>query len=283
MHIDPTRLFRTDKPRSIVVLDAEVQYDYGVHRRYQASERWLPDDAMTLSRRQARADPRVTPRWPCQRIVALSYLVMSDGGDGLRPVRMTTCGAPEQNEVEIVRTFFDDMERLGAVQLVTWNGFGSDLPHLLLAAAAAGLRLPTCLAKLHAPWQRDNRVHLDLMSEMCGGANRVHLAEIAAKLDIPVKLTCRPDLVSRLMEQGKWSSVKAVVEGDVLSTALVLMRWQHLLGGSVSILEIAQRLTSFVNEHCGHRAYAPDWTRYRDRVLHDVVNSETAKRDALAM
>lgn len=283
MHIDPVRLFKADTPNTIVILDAEVQYDHDVHRRYQASERWSPEDARGLDRREARGDPRITPRWACQRIVALSWLVMSQGDDGLRPVRMHTCGAPEQDEAGIVRTFFADMERLTAVQLVTWNGFGSDLPHLLLAAAATGLRLPTCLAKLHAPWPRGSGAHIDLMAEMCGGADRVHLAEIAAKLDIPVKLTCRPDLVSKLMEQGKWSSVKAVVEGDVLTTAMVLMRWRHLSGGSVSILEMTQRLASFVAGHCGHRAYATDWIRFGERMLHDVMVSETAKLNALAM
>ncbi len=40
---------------------------------------------------------------------------------------------------------------------------------------------------------------------------------------------------------------------------MLLMRWRHLLGGSVSTLEATQRLTSFVSEHLSHRPYAADW------------------------
>ena len=119
------------------------------------------------------------------------------------------------------------------------------------------------------------------MSEMCGGAKSAHLAEVAAKLGVPAKITCRPDQVSKLMDQGKWSSVKAVAEGDVLSTLMLLMRWRHLLGGSVSALEATQRLTSFVSEHLSHRPYAADWERYGAEALRQAFTLEAAKAEEL--
>lgn len=282
MYLDPARIWKTDKPSYVVVLDAETRYDHAVHGRYLAAERCTPADLADLHPRDRRHDPRATPRWPCRQIVALSWLVLTDGDDGLRPVRMETRGCPETDEAGIVGAFLADMDRLQHVQLTTWGGFHADVPQILLAAAAAGLRLPTSLAGLHSPWRREASGHCDLMTEMCAGARPPHLAEVAAKIGVPAKLTCRPDLVSGLMDQGKWSSVKAVAEGDVLTTCMLLMRWRHLLGGTVSTLEAAQRLTRFVAEHCGHRPYAADWQKYGDDIVAAALASETQKLGAIA-
>ncbi len=277
MHIDPARIWKTDTPGYVVVLDAECRYDHQVHGRYLAAERCTPSDIADLHPRDRRHDPRVTPRWPCQQIVALSWLVLTDGDDGLRPIRMETRGCPEQDEAGIVAAFLADMAQLGRVQLTTWGGFHADLPQILLAAAAAGLRLPPSLTALLSPWRREASRHCDLMTEMCAGAKSPHLAEVAAKLGVPAKLTCRPDQVSRLMDQGKWSSVKAVAEGDVLTTTMLLMRWRHLLGGSVSTLDATRRLTAFIAEHCAHRPYAADWRRYGDEIMRDAFAREIAR------
>lgn len=282
MHHDLTSLWKSNTPRFVVVLDAELAYDHEAHARYQAAERFLPADATHLSPREMRTDPRVTPRWPCHRITTLSWLVMTEAEDGLRPVRLETRGLPEQDEAAVLKALFADMEQLGRAQLVTWGGFHSDLPQILIGAMDAGLRLPASLAGLLSPWRRDVSGHVDLCTEMCGGAAPAHLAEVAARLGIPAKLTSRPDLVSQLMQHGKWSAVRSVCEGDVLTTAALLMRWRHLTGGTTSVLEATRRLTGFVAEHCAHRSYAADWGHFGDRVLHDVIAAETLKRELLA-
>jgi hypothetical protein len=281
MHINTTPLWKA-APRFTVVIDAEVRYDHAAHSRYQSAERFLPGDAALLSLQQQRSDPRVTPRWPCHRIVALSWLVMTQCEDGLRPVRLETRGMPEQDEPAALKALFHDVEQLGDAELVSWGGFNSDLPQILLGAMDAGLRLPRPLVGLLSPWKRGASGHVDLMSEVCGGANPVHLAEVAARLDLPAKLTCRPDLVSRLMDYGKWASVKAVCEGDVLTTAAILMRRNHLAGGSASVLEATQRLANFIAEHCGHRPYAADWIRHGEDALRTAFAVEAAKLDTLA-
>lgn len=282
MHHDLTSLWKSNTPRFVVVLDAELAYDHEAHARYQAAERFLPTDAAHLSPREMRTDPRVTPRWPCHRITTLSWLVMTEAADGLRPVRLETRGLPEQDEAAVLKAFFADMEQLGRAHLVTWGGFHSDLPQILIGAVDAGLRLPASLAGLLSPWRRHISGHVDLCTEMCGGAAPAHLAEVAARLGIPAKLTCRPDLVSQLMQHGKWSAIRSVCEGDVLTTAALLMRWRHLTGGTTSVLEATRRLTGFVAEHCAHRSYAADWGRFGDRVLHDVIATETHKQELLA-
>lgn len=277
MHMDPNRIFKAPSPNVFVVLDAETRNDHEVHERYLAVERVTDNDGPPLSGRIAASDPRIFPRWPCQQIRVLSWLVMTEAEDGLRPVRMETRGAPEHDEAGIVESFFNDMASYSAVTLVTYNGFGSDVPRLLLAAAAAGHRLPASLAKLHAPWPRGRDAHIDLMTEVCGGAERVHLAEIAAKLGIPAKTTCHPDRIHELMARGKWSSVKAVAEGDVLTTGLLLMRWRALLGGSTSSLEATQRMSSFVANRLSHRPYAAVWQRYGEDALRHAFARETRK------
>ena len=278
MHHDLTPLWKSDTPRFVVVLDAERAYDYEAHTRYQASERLRPGQAEYLPSH----DPCVTPRWPLRRIAALSSLVMTDADDGLRPIRLETRSLPEQDEAAILAAFFADMDQLGSVQLATWGGFNSDLPQIVIGAMDAGLRLPSSLARLVTPWRRDASGHLDLCSEMCGGAVPAHLAEVAARFGIPAKVTCRPDLVSQLMQQGKWSAVRSVCEGDVLTTAALLMRWRALTGGTVSVLEATHRLASFIATHCGHRDYAANWQRYSEELVARAFAAEARKMEALA-
>lgn len=282
MHHDLNSLWKSTSPRFVVVLDAELAYDDEAHARYQMAERFLPVDAGHLSPRELRTDPRVTPRWPCHRITTLSWLVMTEAEDGLRPMRLETRGLPEQDEADALRAFFADMKHLGHVRIVTWGGFHADLPQIMIGAMDAGLRLPPSLTGLQSPWRRDASGHLDLCGEICGGAAPAHLAEIAARLGIPAKLTCRPDLVSRLMQQGKWSAVRSVCEGDVLTTAALLMRWRHLSGGTASVLQATRRLTGFVAEHCAHRSYAADWRRYGDDLLATAFAVEARKLETLA-
>lgn len=277
MRYGPSSLWKSDTPRFVVVLDTESIYDHEAHGRYLISEEFSPSDLAQLSERDARNDPRVTPRWPCQRITTLSWMVMTEAEDGLRPLRLETRGLPEHDETAIVREFLTDMAQLGRVQVVTWGGFNADLPQIFLGAVDSGLQVPAGMVELLSPWKRDASRHLDLCTEMGGGAARPHLAEIAARLHIPAKLTCRPDLVSRLMERGKWSSVRSVCEGDVLTTCAVLMRWRHLSGGTVSVLEATRRLTTFIAEHLAHRPYAATWQRYGAEIMREAFATEAAK------
>lgn len=72
MHINPARVFKAAAPRFIVVLDGEFAYDTAAHARYQATERFVPEDRPKAKPADASNDPRVTPRWPFLRLVTLS-------------------------------------------------------------------------------------------------------------------------------------------------------------------------------------------------------------------
>lgn len=280
MRIDPARLFKSDTPRFTIVLDGEFRDDIQAHARYQASERFTPGDMDRLDPRHASDDPLVKPRWPFKRLVTLSWLVLSHGPDGYRPLRIESRGLPEQDEAGILKALFNDVGALKDVELVTWGGFYADLPRMLMGAMDAGLRLPPNMVRLLSPWQRERSGHRDLAAEIAGGAGPTHLNEVAARLGIPVKTVCRPDLVFRLMEQGKWSSVRGVAEGDTLATAMILMLWQTMAGDGVSRFEAINRLCCFVAQHCSHRPYCSDWIAFRDRELTRALD-EAADRVAV--
>lgn len=280
MHPRPFRA--DDMPRTIVVIDTESQYDTQAHGRYLDAERFTAEIHDGLNRREAREDPRIKPRWPCQRITTMSWLILHEGPDGLVPHRMETRGFPEQDECAILTAFFADMQQLGSVRLVSWGGFSADLPQLVIGAMAAGLPLPDCLKGLLSPWRREQAGHTDLMTEMCAGAARPHMAEVAARLGIPTKLTCRPDLVTWLMDRGKWSDVRAVCEGDVLTLTAILMLWMHLDGRGASPLEGMHRLSRFVADHLGHRSYAEHWAAFASAQLREAFARETGKLAILA-
>ena len=268
MNHDDIRLFKAGAP-TLIVLDAEYRYDHAAHARYHRAERYTPGQG----RSKTNNDPLVTPRWPCREMVALSWLILSDRGEeGLAPTRMETRGLPEQDERTILADFFADVATLGSKPcLVTWGGSAADIPPMLLAAAKHGPRLPPGLKGLHQPGKRPAPCHIDLMRDVAGHATWPHLAEVAAALDIPAKTICRPDLVSGLMEQGKWSMVKSVAEGDVLTTAMILMLRRLTIGGGISVLGAKQRLAQFVGKERSYRIYAPAWARFGDDGLAQAV------------
>jgi hypothetical protein len=245
-----------------VILDCEFRYALDAHSRYQVSERFDPT-CLDDYRNNAR-DPCVTPRWPLHEIVTMSWLILCEVDGNLTPIRLETRGLPETGEAEMVKAFLADLGRLGQdMVIITWGGFATDLPSILLAAMTHGLCLPPTMRGLTEPFNRPRSKHVDLMTEIVGGATRVHLAEIAARLRIPAKLTCRPDHVARLMERSKWSLVRSVCEGDVLTTFAVLTRHRRLTSDTAGCFAGDLQLCRFVKDNLEHRPYAQDFDAWR--------------------
>lgn len=279
MNHENFRLFKSDMP-VLVVIDAEYRFDHAAHARYRAAERFTPGKGP----RKGNKDPLIVPRWPCREIVAFSWLVMSDGGDdGLTPTKIETRGLPEQDEKAILTDFFQDISTLGtSVRLVTWGGSAADIPPLLLATAKHGLRLPASLKGLQQRGRRMAPCHIDLMRDIAGDAARPHLAEVAAALNIPAKTICRPDHVSRLMRQGKWSLVKSVAESDVLTTAMILMLHRQAIGAGESVLQSKQRLANLVRKKREYRSYAAEWICIGDQALAEQIAEQNRLLPILA-
>lgn len=245
---------------TFVIFDAEYRVDHEAHARYLAAERTEPGAPDLFDR-----DPRVTPRWPFRRPVAISWMTLAADGDGIpTPVTIRTVGCPEQTEREMLRVFFTDVSSVGPVDLVSWGGAATDIPQLLLGAGMHGITLPECLQSFARPFDMRGRCHTDLMLAMGHGAARVHLAEVAAALDIPVKPIGAPTAVAGYIEAGKWSLVKATAEADVLTTGLVLAHYLQLTTSSCAG-SMCDRIASFAAKMT-HRPFAGDFADYRDRL-----------------
>lgn len=67
MHIDPARVWKTDTPGYVVVLDAECRYDHQVHGRYLAAERCTPPTSPSSTRVTAVTIPAQRRAGPASR------------------------------------------------------------------------------------------------------------------------------------------------------------------------------------------------------------------------
>lgn len=259
-----------------IVFDAEYRIDTETHARYLAAERTEPD-APNLSDR----DPRVTPRWPFKRPVAISWMILAEDADGIpSPVTMRTVAYPEHSEREILGAFFRGVSSVGSADLVSWGGATTDIPQLLLAAGINGITLPECLQPFALPFDKRGRRHVDLMAAMGFGAARVHLAEIAAALDLPVKPVGAPNAVAGYIEAGKWSLVKATAEADVLTTSLVLAQYLQLTTPGCAT-SMCDRIASFAAKMT-HRPFVDEFVEYRDRIRGTALAEARYSYDRLA-
>ena len=193
---------------------------------------------------------------------------------------MRTMGCPEHTEREMLRAFLTDVSSVGPVNLVSWGGASTDIPQLLLGAGLQGITLPECLQPFARPFDMRGRCHIDLMLAMGHGAARVHLAEIAAALDVQAKPIGAPTAVAGYIEAGKWSLVKATAEADVLTTGLVLAHYLQLATSSCAG-SMCDRIASFAAKMT-HRPFACDFADYRERLRATAMDEARSSYQRLA-
>lgn len=169
-----------------------------------------------------------------QRIVAISVALRS-GND----FRIWTLGDRESDEAELVRRFFDGIERYSP-ELVSWNGSGFDLPVLHYRALRHGIQAPrywetgdndrefrynNYLSRFH--WR-----HLDLMDVLAGFQmrGRASLDQTAVLLGFPGKLGMSGDQVWGRWLDGGIDDIRNYCETDVLNTYLVYLRFEFMRG-----------------------------------------------------
>lgn len=268
-------------PRCYVVLDLEsAVIDDSAHRRYREMERWTPADAEAGKCRrgyEASKDPLITPRWPFQSVVALSAMVLVEHCDGnLELARFATFSAPDLDEAGAVAGLFDLLAQLPpGAELVTWAGASHDIPLIVLAALRNGISLPKGWGWL--AFCGDGRGnHIDLCRVLTGGSKMklVHMAEYLAALSIPAKLTTPPFAVASLIAVGDYETLQEVVEGDVISTALLLARWRSLLDPRARFDIVEERLLRQIEEQRPNRAYRAALHQHRERALRRWIEHE---------
>jgi hypothetical protein len=130
-------------------------------------------------------------------------------------------------------------------------------------------------------WGGDGRVrHIDLARVLTGGSKmkQVHLSEYLAALDIPAKISAPPFAVARLIETEAYDLLQGVVEGDVISTALLLARWRRMLDPRADIDVVEDRILRQVEELRAGRGYIPALQAHRAANLRKRL--EAAANDA---
>ncbi len=168
------------------------------------------------------------------RVVAISVALRS--GDTFR---IWSLGNRDADEAELVRRFFDGIERYSP-QLVSWNGSGFDLPVLHYRAMKLGIqatrywetgdddrefRFNNYLNRYH--WR-----HVDLMDVMTGFQPRggASLEQMATLLGFPGKLGMSGDKVWQCWLDGGIDAIRNYCETDVLNTHLIFLRFEYMRG-----------------------------------------------------
>ena len=196
----------------------------------------LPDEdvgtAMTFMRQQQTGSDFLPLH--LQRVVAISVAFRS--GDSFR---IWTLGDRDADEAEIIRRFFEGIERYSP-ELVSWNGSGFDLPVLHYRALKHGIQAPrywetgdhdrdfrfnNYLSRFH--WR-----HLDLMDVLAGFQmrGRASLDQVAVMLGFPGKLGMSGDKVWQCWLDGGIDEIRDYCETDVLNTFLVYLRFEFMRG-----------------------------------------------------
>jgi predicted PolB exonuclease-like 3'-5' exonuclease len=168
------------------------------------------------------------------RVVAISVALRT--GDSFR---VWSLGDEDADEAELVRRFFDGIERYSP-DLVSWNGSGFDLPVLHYRALKLGIQAPryweTGDSDREFKWNnylsRFHWRHVDLMDVLAGFQvrGRASLDQTAVLLGFPGKLGMSGDKVWDKFVEGAIGEIRDYCETDVLNTWLVYLRFEFMRG-----------------------------------------------------
>ena len=253
----------------LLVFDIETVPDVaGIRRVHDIGD--AIDDAGVLDwflqRRRATTGSDFAPLH-LQKVVAIACALRDAAG-----IRVWSIGDPGDPEPELIRRFFDGVEKY-TPQLVSWNGGGFDLPVLNHRALIHGItasrywdwgdddkefRFNNYLARFHTR-------HLDLMDVMAQFQVRASagLDAVARLSGFPGKLGMDGSVVGAAIAAGRIADVRSYCECDVLNTYLVYQRFR-LMRGEIDAGEYAREI-SLVRERVGGsdaahwRAFVAKW------------------------
>ncbi len=153
--------------------------------------------------------------------------------------RVWSLGLAEDSEAEIIRRFFEGIEKY-TPQLVSWNGGGFDLPVLHYRALMHGIQAPRYwdMGEDDREFKWNNYIsryhtrHLDLMDLMALYQPRANapLDQIAQLCGFPGKLGMDGSKVWDAFQNGEISAIRNYCETDVVNTYLVFLRFQLMRG-----------------------------------------------------
>ena len=220
---------------NVLAFDIETVPDVGSGRRLLALDGLSDIDVARIMRqRQQQASGTEMMRHHLNRIVAIAVVLRA----GER-FRVWSLGDPESSESELVKRFFDGIERYSP-NLVSWNGGGFDLPVLHYRALLHGVSAPRYWESgdddQSFRWNnyinRFHARHTDLMDVLAGYQARAfaRLDEIAQMLGFPGKLGMDGSGVWDAYAAGEIERIRAYCETDALNTFLVYLRYELMRG-----------------------------------------------------
>ena len=169
-----------------------------------------------------------------QRVIAIACALRE--GDGFR---VWSLGTPEDGEAELIRRFFDGIDKYSP-QLVSWNGGGFDLPVLHYRSLVHGISAPRYWDQgeddREFKWNnyisRYHARHLDLMDLLAlyQPRNNVPLDEMAKLIGFPGKLGMDGSQVWGAYLGGRLREIRGYCETDAANTYLLYLRFQLLRG-----------------------------------------------------
>ncbi len=249
----------------ILVFDIETVPDVAGIRRISDLPADLDDAAVGewfSQRRRAATGGDFAPLY-LQRVVAIGCALRT-----ANDLRIWSVGEQDDPEPELIRRFFDGIERF-TPQLVSWNGGGFDLPVLTHRALIHGV-----VAEKFWDWGDEEREfkynnylgryhtrHLDLMDVLAMYQPRASagLDAMARLCGFPGKLGMDGSEVAGAVARGELQQVRNYCETDVLNTYLVYQRFR-LMRGELSAGEYAKEI-AHVREKIG-ALDAPHWKAF---------------------
>lgn len=221
---------------NILAFDIETIPDVATGRKLYGLE-GLSDketaQAMFARRREQTGESEFL-RHHLHRVVAISAVLRRENS-----LAVWSLGEPESDEAELLRRFFDGIERYTPT-LISWNGCSFDLPVLHYRCLLHGISAPryweTGNDDQSFRWNnylsRYHERHTDLMDVLSSYQPRasVPLDEMAQLLGFPGKLGRHGSEVWDQFQAGKIGEIRDYCETDALNTYLVYLRYELMRG-----------------------------------------------------
>lgn len=222
---------------NILVFDIETVPDIEAGKRLYDLAGLSDEAAVELMRNQRRRETDGQSefmRHYLHQIVAISVVLKTS-----EQLKVWSLGDVDANEKEIIRRFFEGIERYSPT-LVSWNGGGFDLPVLHYRALLHGVsarrywehgdedqsfRWNNYLSRFH-------HRHTDLMDVLAGYVPqcKAPLDQLARILGFPGKLGMDGDKVRAAYYAGQIEAIRNYCETDALNTYLIYLRYELIRG-----------------------------------------------------
>ena len=239
-------------PDRYLVLDIEFLDDEELYRRYK------------------RVDPRpAIQRWPFRKVVAANVMTVAVDGCTLEVTGFKSFSGPDEGK--LLMALFAHMLQHADHRLTTYGGCATDVQILRAGAMANGLKLPPHLIG-NRRLRNGEFEHLDLAILMRGGGGTfVHMAELAVRLNAPIKMAGSAMGIPDAVRTGNFRFCEWLAEADTITTACILAA--HLSSvGKIASAEAAQyNIIKFVRPMRGKAPYADYLGNVQDRLRHSMA------------